>query len=68
MKDKFQTSGDYIVSPLGDNRCRREFKGEVKMSIPLVGGKMESYTVDQMRESYERASRVTREWIAKAKS
>ena len=67
MKDKFKTSGDYIVTPLGDSRCRREFKGEVSMSIPFIGGKMESYTVDQMKASYEAASRVTREWIAKKK-
>ncbi len=67
MKDKFKTTGDYIVTPLGDNRCRREFKGEVSMSIPFIGGKMESYTVDQMKASYEAATRVTREWIAKKK-
>ncbi len=67
MKDKFQTQGDYIVTPIGDKRCRREFRGDVKVSIPLIGGKMEKFTVDQMKESYEVATRITREWIQKAK-
>lgn len=65
---KFKTSGDYSVTPTGENRCRREFKGEMKIDIMLVGGKMESYAVDEMKKSYDVASQVTREWIAKTKS
>ena len=65
MKDKFKTEGDYIVTPLGDKRCRREFRGEVKVSIPLIGGKMEKFTVEQMQASYEVATRITREWLQK---
>jgi hypothetical protein len=68
MKDKFKTEGDYIVTPIGDKRCRREFRGETKVSIMLIGGKMEQFTVDQMKEAYEIAARVTREWIQKAKA
>jgi len=67
MKEKFKTSGDYIVTPIGDKRCKREFRGEVKVSIPLIGGKMEKFTLEQMKESYEVAARITREWIQKAK-
>lgn len=65
MRDKFKTEGDFIVTPLGDKRCRREFRGEVKVSIPLMGGKMEQFTIDQMKESYEAATRFTRDWLAK---
>jgi len=67
MKDKFQTEGDYIVTPLGEHRCRREFRGETKVSVPLVGGKMEQFTVDEMKKSYETATRITKEWIARKK-
>lgn len=67
MKEKFQTAGDYIVTPIGEKRCKREFRGDVKVSIPLIGGKMEKFTVEQMKESYEVAARITREWIQKAK-
>lgn len=67
MKEKFQTSGDYIVTPIGDKRCRREFRGEIKVNIPLLGGKMEKFALEQMKESYDVAARITREWIQKAK-
>jgi hypothetical protein len=67
MKDKFKTAGDFIVTPLGDNKCKREFRGECSVSIPFLGGKMEQFTVDQMKESYEVATKFTREWIAKNK-
>jgi hypothetical protein len=66
FKDKFNMSGDYIVTPLGD-RCRREFKGEVKVSVPLLGGKIEKFMMEQLRDAYEVAARVTRQWIAKQK-
>jgi hypothetical protein len=64
MKDKFDTKGDYIVTPLGEGRCKREFRGECKVSIMMIGGKMEQFTVDQMKTSYDEATRITREWIA----
>lgn len=68
MKDKFSTEGDYIVTPAGEGKCRREFRGETKVSIMLVGGKMEQFTVDEMKKSYETATRITKEWIAKKKA
>src|SRR5262249_29881721 len=69
FKDKFNMSGDYSVQPLGDGtRCRREFRGEVKVSMPLIGGKIEKYMMEQMRDSYEIAARVTRKWIEQEKA
>lgn len=69
FKDRFSLHGDYIVSPLGDGkRCRREFRGEVKVSMALVGGKIEKYMMEQLRDSYEIAARVTRRWIDKEKA
>jgi hypothetical protein len=68
LKERFQMQGKYSVTPIGDGtRCRREFKGEVKVSMPLVGGKVEKYMMEQMRDSYEVATRVTRRWIEKVK-
>jgi len=65
MKDRFKMAGLYTVTPLdGGKRCRREFKGEVKVAIPLIGGRVEKYMMEQVRDSYDVASRVTRRWIA----
>jgi hypothetical protein len=69
FKDRFRMEGDYAVSPLdGGKRCRREFRGEVKVSMPLIGGKVEKYMMEQMRDSYEIAARLTRRWIDKQKT
>jgi hypothetical protein len=69
FKDKFSMSGDYAVLPLdGGKRCRREFRGEVKVSVPLVGGKIEKYMMEQIRDSYDVAARCTRRWIEKFKA
>ncbi|MEO6951915.1 MAG: DUF2505 domain-containing protein [Polyangia bacterium] len=68
MKDKIKTNGDYIVTALGDNRCRREFRGEVNVGIAFIGGKAEKFVVEQMKESYEVATRITREWLASHKT
>ena len=68
FKDRFKMAGDYIVSPLdGGKRARREFKGEVKVTVPLIGGRIEKYMMEQLRDSYDIAARVTRRWIEKQK-
>jgi hypothetical protein len=68
FKDRFDLRGKYAVTPIGDGkRCRREFRGEVKVSMPLIGGKIEKYMMEQMRDSYEIATRVTRRFIEKQK-
>jgi hypothetical protein len=69
FKEKFNMHGDYIVTALdGGKRCRREFKGEVKVSVPLLGGKIEKFMMEQIRDSYDIAARCTRKWIDKWKA
>jgi hypothetical protein len=69
FKDRFRMEGDYIVTPIdGGKRCKREFKGEVKVSMPLIGGRIEKFMMEQLRDSYDIAARVTRRWIEKQKS
>ncbi len=69
FKDRFHMAGDYSVTPLdGGKRCKRTFAGEVKVSMALIGGKIEKYMMEQIRDSYEIAARVTRKWIAEKKS
>ncbi len=68
MKERFQMSCSFAVTPLGPGRCRREFSGEVKISVPLLGGKIEKLMIEQLREAYDTAAQVTREWIGKNKA
>jgi hypothetical protein len=67
MRDKFDMRGIYSVQPLGEGRCRRVWEGDCKVSIMLLGGKIEKYMVDEMHSSYSVATDVTRRWIDKRK-
>jgi hypothetical protein len=62
--DRITTTGIYRLEPLGANRCKRIWEGVCECRIPLVGGKVEKQLVDEVRESYRRATVFTRKWIA----
>jgi hypothetical protein len=68
MTSKFDMRATYAVNPAGEGKCRRIFEGDVKVSIMMLGGQIEKFTVEQMRKSYEIATRVTRSWIEKRKA
>ncbi len=68
MASKFDMRGTFTVTPAGEGRCKRVFEGDVKVSIMLVGGQVEKFMVEQMKTSYEIATKVTRDFIAKRKA
>lgn len=68
MKDRFSMQGLYKVIPLdGGSRVRRDFTGDIKVDIPIIGGKIEKTVLEQTRDGYETAAHTTRRWIAKLK-
>jgi hypothetical protein len=68
LKDRFQLHGTFRVTALSPGRCRREFSGEVQISVLLIGGKLEAFMVDRLREGYDSAAAMTRDFIARKKS
>lgn len=62
MADKITTHGVYRVEVLGPSRCKRVWDGEINCAIPLLGGKIEKILVDEVRESYRKATDFTRRW------
>lgn len=68
MKDRLQLHGTFKVTSLASGRCRREFSGDVKINVMLIGGKMEKFMVDRLREGYDAAAVMTRDFIARKKS
>ena len=62
--DRITTTGTYRLEPLGPGRCKRIWEAVCECRIPLVGGKVEKQLVDEVRESYRRATDFTRKWIA----
>lgn len=64
LRDRFELAGTYLVKPIGENRCRREYTGELNIRIPLLGKKLESLLLKQLTESEAIAVQVTERWIA----
>lgn len=61
--DKFKSNGSYRVVPIGENKVRRTFTGECTCSVPLVGRKIETMIIDEVRESYQATTEFTRRWL-----
>ena len=68
LGERFQMQSSYAVTEVGPGRCRREFSGECTVKIPLVGGTAEKAILSNMRETYDNAAKVHREWIARRAS
>jgi len=62
LPDKIVNTGVYRLEPLGPNKCRRIWDGVCKCKVPLVGGKVEKMLVQEVRESYRRATDFIRQW------
>lgn len=65
MREKTKIGGKYTITPLAPGKVRRVFEGDIKVAIPLVGGRVESVIIDDMTKSYDVAASVTREWLKK---
>ena len=64
MADKIDTSGTFRIEVLGPNKVNRIWDGNCEVGIPLVGGKVEKILVEEVRESYRKATEFTRKWHA----
>ncbi|RMG95814.1 MAG: DUF2505 domain-containing protein [Deltaproteobacteria bacterium] len=64
LPDKLESRGVYRVEPAGPGRCLRIYEGEVRCTLPLVGGKVEKQLVSEIEESYRKATDFTRRFLA----
>lgn len=64
MADSIITRGTYRLEVVGPRAVRRVWDGEVTVKIPLVGGKAESFIVDEVKSSYKATTEFTRRWLA----
>jgi hypothetical protein len=60
--DKVKAEGSYAVvdTPAG---CERVVKGEIVVSVPLIGGKIEKGIGEQLEASYQRSSAFAATWM-----
>jgi uncharacterized protein DUF2505 len=64
MAEKIDTHGTYRLEVLGENKVNRVWDGVAICSIFLVGGRVEAMLVEEVRESYRKATQFMREWFA----
>lgn len=64
MAEKITTEGTYRLEELGPNKVRRIWDGTFECRVPLIGGRVEKHLVEEIRESYRRATAFTRKWHA----
>jgi hypothetical protein len=67
MSERFDLKGVYGIEAVGADRVRRYFRGTMKVSFPLLGGQIEKFVHNDMRDSYDSAAAVTKEWLEKWK-
>ena len=59
IPDKVSCAGTSRVVATAEG-CERIIEGEIKVSIPLVGGAIERVVLEQLERSYDRAAEVIR--------
>lgn len=63
LADKIKAQGSLDVRDLGGNRCERLVKGEITVSVPLIGGTVEAAIVENIGKSYENTAIILRDWL-----
>jgi hypothetical protein len=64
--DKVKCGGTSKIVATGPDSCERVVSGEIKVSIPLVGGKIEQGIVSELENSYAKTAEVINRWIRKS--
>ena len=65
--DKIKAQGTFSLQP-SPRGCSRVIEGEVKVSIPLIGGKIEREVVGKLKSSYQKSAEFTLQWIERKRS
>jgi hypothetical protein len=63
FKDKTKISAVYSIESLGPGKVRRTFEGDVEVSMPLIGRKVEEFIIADMTKAYQNIADFTNEWL-----
>ena len=58
--------GTITLVDTGDGTCEEVFAGEVKVNVPLVGGKLEGFVADLLTRALRREGEVGATWLGRA--
>ncbi len=60
--------GEAMLVEKGDGVCDEVFTGEVKVHVPLIGGKLEGFVADILTRALRREGRVGQTWLQERRS
>jgi len=63
FKEKTKINAVYSLEVLGPDKVRRTFEGDVEVSMPLIGRKVEDVIVTDMTKAYDSIADFTNEWL-----
>ncbi len=63
MADKLSIRGDYFIEDRGENKVVRIWDAICECRVPFIGKKIESYLIDEIRNSYASTTEFTHRWI-----
>ncbi len=64
LSSKIDIRGTYALQDTPDGSgCERIVKGEIRVAIPLLGGKIEQAITDELRAGYDRGIEFARTWL-----
>lgn len=64
FKDKTKINAVYTIESIAPGKVRRIFEGDVHVSFPLVGKKVENIILTDMEKAYDAIAVFTNEWLA----
>jgi hypothetical protein len=57
--------GTIALIPLGEKKCRREMRANIKVDVMFIGGKIEDHLTRRIEDGYHVITKLTREEITK---
>lgn len=65
VSNKVKAEGVYKLVAGSATTCQRIVTGNIKVSVPLVGGRIEKGIAAELTKSYEATAEFAREWLSK---
>lgn len=62
LSDRFEAQGTWRIIAEGTSSVRL-IEGEIRVSIPLVGGKIERAVVEELTASYDKSAAFAQRWL-----
>lgn len=64
LPSKFEVSGILWAQPQADGTVLRIWEGQCRCTIPMLGRRIETAIIDQIRHTFAQSARVAQQWLS----